>query len=96
VEDRVESDLPVENQEGQGKKQGPEGRDLPEVVVPEVGDEQGAQGDGEENPRKGQNRPHGQDSPDMVCRLVQAAGGQTGRRFREEQKQRGRQCHQDR
>ena len=73
-----------DEQKGHGKGKRPGKRDLGKVMVPEIGGEQGEEGDGQQYPGKGDNRPQRQHGPEIpVPRGLQTVqGGESGRRRR--------------
>ncbi len=74
VKDLVEGHAPMREQKREGEEQRPESRHLAEMMVPEPGREQRAQGDGQQDSGKGDDRPDRQGLADGVSRRFHAGG----------------------
>lgn len=74
----MKSYIMIGEEEGHSKKQRPEGRDLPEMVMPEMGHQEGTQGYGQKDSGKGKYRPDGQLCSDIMyamgCRFCRNSG----------------------
>jgi len=66
VEYMVDGYIAIGPEEGNSKEQSPEGRNLPEIIMPEMGGQEGTQSYRQENPGKGECRPHGEFCPDIM------------------------------
>jgi len=85
VDDREDSHLAIDINGGHREGDRPEGRHLAVMMVPEFRSEQGAQGDGQEDPREGDHGPEGKDRAKPRVRGIRACSG--GQRVQEGRKQ---------
>ena len=90
VKDLVEGHAPVRVQKREGEEQRPESRHLAEMMVPEPGREQRAQGNGQQDSGKGDDRPDRQGLADGVRRSLHAGGQADVRPGRHRQKAHGK------